>query len=161
MSLPLSGNFSETPFTDIITVLGLQKTTGALVCVIAGAEKKVFVKDGQIIFASSSDERDRLGETMVRIGMIDRAQLKKALDAHKKASGLKKIGAICVELGYVAPKDLFAALKQQVRNILHDLFKVEEGAYHFIDDLPPDVIPLQIDIEELLREVIQQMKEGS
>jgi hypothetical protein len=86
--------------------------------------------------------------------------LNKALAMHKKSSGLKKIGAIFVELGYVAPKDLFAGLKQQVRNILHSLFSVEEGAYQFTENIPSDVIPLQINIEELLREVIQQMKEG-
>lgn len=160
MPLALSGNFSETPFTDILTVLRLQKATGTLVCEVEGAEKQVFVKSGQIIFASSHEERDRLGETMVKMGMIDRAQLNKALAMHKKSSGLKKIGAIFVELGYVAPKDLFAGLKQQVRNILHSLFSVEEGAYQFTENIPSDVIPLQINIEELLREVIQQMKEG-
>ena len=160
MPLALSGNFNETPFTDIITIMRLQKATGALACVVNGTEKQVYIKDGQIIFASSRDEKERLGETLVAMGLIDRPQLAKALDLHRKSSGLKKIGAIFVELGFLAPKDLFNGLKQQVRTILHSLFVVEEGSYHFTETMPPDVIPLQINIEEVLRDVIQQMKEG-
>lgn len=159
MALPLSGNFSETPFSDIITVLRLQKATGALVCSVCGFQKNVYVKNGQIVFARSTDEKDRLGEVFVNAGMVNPDQLNSALEIHAKSSGLKKIGAILVELGYLSPKDLFNGLKQQVRGILRSLFIVDEGEYEFTEDLPADVIPLSIDIGELLREVIQQLKE--
>ena len=158
MALPLSGNFSETPFSDIITVLRLQKANGTLACMVSGTEKHVYVKQGQIVFASSRDEKDRLGEVLITMGMIDRGQLNRALEVHRKDRGLKKIGAIFVELGYLAPKDLFNGLKQQVRSILHSLFVIEEGAYDFSEDIPAEVIPLSIDIGELLREVIEQLK---
>jgi len=159
MALPLSGNFSETPFSDIITVLRLQKATGALACSVSGVRKTVYVKNGQIVFANSTDEKDRLGEVFVKAGMINRDQLASALELHKKSSGLRKTGAILVEMGFLSPKDLFSGLKQQVRGILHSLFIVEEGEFEFSEELPSEVIPLSIDIGELLREVIQQLKE--
>lgn len=160
MAIALSGDLTATPFTDVLSVLRLQKATGTLTCTIAGAEKQVHVKSGQVIFAVSRDERDRLGEIMVANGGITRPQLNKALDAHRKSAGLKKLGAIFVELGYVGPKDLFNGLKDQVHKIVESLLLAEEGPYQFAENLPPDIIPLQINMDELVRQVIQKMKQG-
>jgi hypothetical protein len=161
MALSLSGDFRDTPFSDVVAVLRLQKASGTLTCPAAGAGgKAIYVKNGQIIFATSQDERDRLGEILVRTGKITRAQLMKALEAHRKSAGLKKIGAVFVEQGLVTPKDLFQGLKVQVRGIIHGLLLLAEGPYRFDEALPADVIPLQIDMEELLQEVIAQLRNG-
>ncbi len=161
MGLTFAGNFKETSFSDIIATLRQQQATGTLVCITPSAEKNIVVRNGQIIFASSRDEQDRLGEIMVQAGKITRAQLNKALDIHQKSAGLKKIGAIFVEKGFVAPKDLFNGLKMQVRKIIQSLFLMNEGSYRFDETLSPDVIPLQIDMEDLLREIVQQMRKGN
>lgn len=160
MGLRLSGNFREISFSDVLAVLRQQQATGTLVCVAQSVEKSIVVKDGQIIFASSRDERDRLGEIMVQAGKITRTQLNKAVSIHQKSAGLKKIGAIFVENGFVAPKDLFNGLKQQVRKIIQSLFLLNDGSYRFEETLPPDVIPLQINMEDLLREIVEQMRKG-
>lgn len=160
MALSLSGNLIETPFSDVIAVLRQQKATGTLTCGSGSNEKSLYVKNGNIIFATSKDENDRLGEIMVKNGQITRIQLERALKLHQNSAGLKKIGAIFVENGFVSPKDLFNGLKLQVRAIILSLFLLTEGPYNFIEQLPADVIPLQIDMEDVLREVIQQMKQG-
>jgi hypothetical protein len=160
MALSLSGNLIETPFSDVIAVLRQQKATGTLACGTGTDEKSLYVKNGHIIFATSKDQRDRLGEIMVKNGNITRGQLERALKLHQNSAGLKKIGAIFVEQGYVSPKDLFNGLKMQVRGIIHSLFLLTEGPYNFEERLPEDVIPLQINMEEVLRDVIQQMKQG-
>jgi len=159
MAFSLTGNLIETPFTDVITVLRQQKATGTLTCGSGIAARSVYVKSGQIIFATSQSERDRLGEVMVADGKITRSQLERALSLHKKSAGLKKIGAIFVENGFVTPKDLFNGLKLQVRGIIRQLFLMTEGPYQFDEVMPPEVIPLQINMEELLKEVIEQMKQ--
>jgi len=159
MAFSLTGNLIETPFTDVITVLRQQKANGTLTCGFGIAARSVYVKSGQIIFATSQSERDRLGEVMVADGKITRSQLERALSLHKKSAGLKKIGAIFVENGFVTPKDLFNGLKLQVRGIIRQLFLMTEGPYQFDEVMPPEVIPLQINMEELLKEVIEQMKQ--
>lgn len=159
MALSLSGNLVEKHFADIISVLQLQKATGTLTIGSGVSEKSVYVKDGKIIFATSHDMHDRLGEVMVRSGKITRSQLERGLLLHKNNAGLKKIGAIFVENGFVTPKDLFNGLKLQVRGIIHSLLILTEGPYQFEESMPANVIPLQINMEELLREVIEQMKQ--
>ncbi len=133
--------------------------TGTLTVRTAHAEKSVHMKDGQIIYASSTDTQDRLGEILIREGKLSRENLETALQMHKKSGGFKKLGALLVEKGFVAPKELFAGLKIQVKEIIYRLFLEEDAQYRFEDSLPPGVIQLQIDIEELIVEIIQRIKQ--
>jgi hypothetical protein len=156
--MSLTGNFKETPFSVVVAALSQQGATGTLICVAGRFEKSVYLKSGQIVFAASKDESDRLGETMVRVGMITRSQLSKTLELHQKSMGLKKIGAVMVEHGFVTPKELFNGLKHQVRGILRGLLLLTEGTYSFKETIPRDIIPLQISMDELMREAAQPVK---
>jgi hypothetical protein len=154
--MPLTGNFIETPFSQVVTALRRQSATGTLICAAERYEKSVYLKSGQIIFAASKDERDRLGETMVRAGMITQSQLRKTLELHRTSPVNKKIGSVMVEQGFVTPKELFNGLKFQVREILRGLLLLTEGAYRFEESIPRDIIPLQINMDDLMREAAQQ-----
>jgi hypothetical protein len=156
--MSLNGNFIDTPFSAVVVALRKQNATGTLICVAGRFEKSVYLKSGRIIFAASKDENDRLGEAMVKAGMITRNQLNATLELHQKSRGLKKIGAVMVEHGFVTPKELFNGLKYQVRGILRGLLLLTKGAYRFEETVPGDIIPLQIDIDELMREAGQPVK---
>jgi len=161
MSDPQSGNIQTTPLSDVLEQLRQQKATGTLTVQSNAAEKCVYLKAGQIVFASSTAAQDRLGEILVRNGKITRENLDHALGIMKKNAGFKKLGAIMVENGLVSPKDLFAGLKIQVKEIIFSLFLMSEGEYAFVDRLPSDIIQLHIDFQELIAELIQRMKQES
>jgi len=134
------------------------KATGALIVRSSGVEKCVYVKNGQIVFATSSDGHDRLGEVLVKDGLLSREHLETALNVYRKNAGLKKIGAILVENGFVSPRGLFAGLKTQVKDILFSLFLWDDAEYRFEERLPPDIIQLQFDLPELITEIIARIK---
>ena len=158
MSLPSTGNIREVPLPALLEDLQQGKSTGALVIRRSGAEKCIYVKNGQIVFASSSDMQDRLGEMLVKAGLLSRENLDAALALYKKNAGLKKIGAILVENKFVSPRDLFAGLKTQVKDILFSLFLWDDAEYRFEERLPPDVIQLQFNLPELIAELIERIK---
>ncbi|HTF99308.1 MAG TPA: DUF4388 domain-containing protein [Nitrospirota bacterium] len=158
MTLLLSGNIRKTPLPDMLENLRSSKATGSLALQKGGVEKRIYVKEGRIIFASSTDPRDRLGDSLVRAGKLSRANLEQALVLYKKSAGLKKMGAILVENGFVPPKELFNGLKIQVKDIIFSLLLWEEGAFVFEERLPVDVIQLQINIQELIAELITRIK---
>ncbi len=133
--------------------------TGTLVVSSGGVEKCIYLKNGQIVFATSSDGHDRLGEVLVKGGLLSREHLEAALDVYRKNAGLKKIGAILVENGFVSPRDLFAGLKTQVKDILFGVFLWGDAEYRFEELLPPDIIQLQFDLPELITEIIARMKQ--
>lgn len=158
MALTISGNIQDTPLPDILEGLKAMKATGALVVQAKDTEKTIFMEDGKIVFAASTDVRDRLGDVLIKAGKLSKENLEQALIISKRTAGFKKLGAILVENGFVKPADLFAGLKIQVRSIISSLFLLEEGVYRFDPKLPPDIIPLQINMQELLQEIIQWIK---
>jgi hypothetical protein len=158
MSLQSSGNIREVPLPVILQELQKGKATGALVVRRDSVEKCIYVKNGQIVFATSTDGRDRLGEILVKAGLLSREHLDAAGKLYQKNAGFKKIGAILVENGFVSPRDLFAGLKSQVKDILTSLFLWDDAEYRFEERLPPDVIQLQFDLPELIKEIIERIK---
>ena len=161
MAIPLSGNIRKTPLSDILEDLRRRKATGTLTLRKSDVEKSIHVKEGRIIFASSTDPNDRLGDSLVRAGKITKENLQHALHLYQKNAGLKKMGAILVESGLVPPKELFSGLKIQVKDIIFSLFLWNEGEFRFEERLPSDVIQLQINIQELITELITRIKQES
>jgi hypothetical protein len=161
MSFQLSGNTRSVPLPVVLQNLQQAKVTGTLSIRLSAIEKCVHFKNGQIIFATSNDGQDRLGEMLVKAGYLTRENLETALALYRKNAGLKKIGAILVENGFVSPKNLFAGLKAQVKDILYSLFLWEDVEYHFEENLAADIIQLQINLQELISEIIDRMKKES
>jgi uncharacterized protein DUF4388 len=159
MPIPLSGNIKSTPLPDILEDLRQSRSTGTLTLRRGGFEKCIHVKDGQIVFASSTDPRDRMGEALVKAGKITRKDLDHALRLYEKSAGLKKLGAILVENGLVPPKELFSGLKIQVKDIIFSLFLWPEGDYQFEQRLPSGIIQLQINFQELISEIIERIRQ--
>ncbi len=158
MSLPRTGNIKYIPLAVIFEELRTEKATGTLTLKGERAEKSVFFKEGQIIFSKSTDIKDRLGEILVKVGKLKREDLDKALVLSRKHLGLKKMGAVLVENGMVTPKELFNALKTQVNDIIVSLFTWSQADYSFTELLPADVIPLQINIQGLISDIIKRLK---
>jgi hypothetical protein len=157
-SFPLSDKIQNTPLPVILESLQKEKATGTLIVRCRNVEKCIHIKDGQIIFATSTDELDRLGETLVKEGMISKEKMEAALKLYSKNVGFKKLGAILVENGFISPKDLFSGLKTQVKDIIYSLFLWDDAEYRFEGRLPADIIKLQINLQDLLMEIIQRMK---
>jgi hypothetical protein len=143
---------------DVLDQLLQRKATGALTVSSGDVKKCIFFKIGQIVFATSTSSEDWLGEILVKTGRLKRGDLEYATQLYKKNAGLKKLGAILVENGLIASKDLFGGLKAQVKEILFSLVLLTEGDYQFDDSFPSDIILLQFNFQDLITEIIQRIK---
>ena len=161
MSIALSGKISFTPLVDVLEQLRQRKATGTLTVSSGEVKKCIFMKDGQIVFATSTCSDDWLGEILVKTGKLKRESLEYATRLFKQHAGLKKLGAILVENGLIASKDLFGGLKAQVKDIIFSLILLVEGDYQFEDSFPSDIIQLQFNFQDLIAEIIQRMKQDA
>ncbi|MBA4371714.1 MAG: hypothetical protein C0402_02500 [Thermodesulfovibrio sp.] len=157
MELPLNGNIRTTSLVRILVYLNRQRKTGTLSLATAAWTKKLFVHTGDVVFASSTYEDDRLGEMLLKAGKISVEQYDRSVEILKTSS--KRQGAILVELGYLTPKDLFWGVKYQVREIIQSLFLAEEAAYAFIEGDIPDqeVITLKMSMGNLIYESVKHI----
>jgi hypothetical protein len=122
-----------------------------------GVTKKVYIDGGRIVFAASADPNDRLGELLLREGVVTLDQLERAIT--KLASG-KRLGAILVESGHLTPDNLVRGVLGQVKAIVLNLFPLEEGEYAFVEGPLPteEVVTLSMRTAEILLQGIRQIR---
>lgn len=151
MEILPKGNIRDTSLVKILVQLNRNRRTGTLSLATASCTKKIYLSEGDLIFASSTFEDDRLGEMLLKAGKITVEQYDKSVEVLKSGSN-KRQGAILVELGYLTPKDLFWGVKYQVNEIIHSMFLIEEGDYEFREgDLPTqEVITLRMSVGNLI-----------
>lgn len=152
-----AGRLEGINLPDLLWALCQEKRTGVLCLSRAEREKTVFISEGRIVFANSSDPDDRLGELLLRLGMITLEQLDEGLaNLH---SG-KRLGTLLVEAGSLASDQLVRGVLTQVESIVLDLFTWEEGDYRFDDGpLPTDeVITLEMKTGEILLRGIRSVR---
>jgi hypothetical protein len=152
LDIPERRNPGSDGFSSILADLKDKKATGTLVVRSSNFLKRVFLKGGEIVFASSNLEEDRLGEMLIKAGLITREQYDISVEILKKTG--KQQGSILVELGFLTPRQLFEGLKFQIREIVLSLFDSAETVIEFREgELPEDeIIGLKINIDDLIRE---------
>ncbi len=144
-------------FPEIIVELYKARKTGTLIVYTGDVTKKVYFDRGNAVFAASTDEDERLGETLIKLGKITLEQYEESVRILKETG--KRQGSILVELGYLAPRDLVLGVKSQVREIIYSLFQIEDADFEFNEsELPTrEVITLQMGIGNLLYEGIKRI----
>ncbi len=124
--LIIRGSLEESSLPELLRSITRSRETGVLICQINEYQKTIYILDGQIIFASSSNPDDRLGESLLR---NDRVSLRPLTDASKMVKPGKRLGSILCDMNVLSPEELVDGVRNQVRDIIHSLFKVTKGQY--------------------------------
>jgi len=155
--LPTEGSLAVTSLADVLQHLTADQSTGTLALHQDNVVKAIFVQKGEIVFATSTLKADRLGEVLLRHGVISKSA-HRATTKVMQESG-KREGETLVEMGILAPKALFEGLKLQVEEIIVSAFLWDRGHYRFIEGpLPAHVIPLPVHLDQLLPKALDRMK---
>ncbi len=92
----------------------LKGFTGVILLDLADAQKVVYVKNGEVVFARSSVNDERLGETLCRMGKLTVDELNRA---SKEITPTRKLGKVLVENGHITSRDLWLGVKRQIFEI--------------------------------------------
>ncbi|MBC8074263.1 MAG: DUF4388 domain-containing protein [Deltaproteobacteria bacterium] len=114
---------------------------------------------GTLLHAHSNDPADRLGELMVRQGMIDRVGLDVMLG---DVTGSQRLGRVCLERGVLRVEELFSLLGAQTSGIFLRTLTVSDGAYVFTTpdpSQPPPDHTVHLPVKALLMDGIRRLDE--
>jgi hypothetical protein len=144
------GSLADHDFPSIVQALHQRRGTGILTLSAAGIGKSVTVQDGRMVFASSSNPDERLGELLLRRGRITLRQFE---EAGKEVGPGKRLGAVLVERGILAPKDLVKVVVEQTQEVIYAAFLLTEGHYRWQEGPPSkEVIKLNMSTPDLILE---------
>ncbi len=152
-----SGNVTDMTVSHLFLDLGASKKTGILFFDDQASAKKVYFKDGDVVFASSNADDDRLCKCLLRAEKITKAQYDASAELVKKSN--KKQETILVELGFIMPRDLVDGVKLQMQEIIFSLFTWRSGSYRFHEGLLPlaDITPLRMSMGDLILEGVRRL----
>lgn len=158
--LARAGRLEQTSLPAALRPLVRQKKTGLLRLTRGRAIKTVYLLEGRLIFATSNDPDDRLGEMLLRKGLIGYRALEESVAAIQKG---KRQGTILVESGEIRSRDLVEGVTEQVQEIIYSLFEWEDGEWQFEEgDLPSrEVIVLRMSTGDLVRQGIRRVQRWS
>ncbi len=155
--LSIYGNLKHFPLSDIFLSLQRSEKTGILEMKHGSILKKIYIRNGDMIFATSNQEEDHLGEILIKAGRLTLEQYYHSIEGMKNTN--KRQGAVLVELGYLKPQDLVWAVRHQVEEIILSLFLWIDGEFEFKEiPLPTEeVITLKLSAANLIYRGIKKI----
>jgi hypothetical protein len=123
-------DLEKTPLAEILATVNRYGVPGVLEVEHDGIVKHVYLLDGDIIFATSTDRDESLGDYLVRAGEITAEQLQQSSEELASSPGARH-GEILVKMGFLDREKLGAAVRKQVQAILWSLFNWSEGQVTF------------------------------
>ena len=111
--------------------------------------KSIYIHRGEVVFAASNQQVDRLGEVLLRLSVITPEQFREAKAAYSPHA---KFGRVLVERGFLSPRELWAGVKAQVEEIVRSLFAYGAGQVLFWEGevRPDNVVRLSLPTRKLI-----------
>jgi len=155
----LRGDLAVFPPIPVMQMLNLAEATGQLKLARPGNSASVFFEKGNVTFAEIEDRPVKLGEYLIREGLIDERALDDALG--KRASAKKRIGALLVEAGHIDEVTLRTAILVQVKEVIFEIVRWQEGTFSFLKNKKPAPQEVRIDIplDHLMLEGLKRLDE--
>ena len=149
-------DLATTPFPLLLAYHFHRHSTGTLALSAGLHKKRIYFKDGSAVFAGSNDRNDRLGEMLLRRGLLG---LPDFLSSSADMVPGKRFGTLLVERGLLSPNQLVWAVKEQVMEIIFSLFPLAAGTSQLEEGPAGDgeIITLNINTPELIRRGVARM----
>lgn len=153
----IRGSLKDHSLSDML--IGFQRSAKTGIIEIRYKEilKKIYIKNGNMIFAGSNLKADWLGDMLLSDGRINKQQYDMSVEIMKKTG--KRQGGILVELGYLKAHELAGVVQEQVERIILSLFALKEGELEFKEGPLPteEVITLKLSAANLIYKGIRRL----
>ncbi|MFA5701154.1 MAG: DUF4388 domain-containing protein, partial [Desulfuromonas sp.] len=143
---------------DVLSFFNMFRKTGILHLDLADGLRRLFFKDGEIIFATSDRLEDDLGEVLCEMGKLERKDLRSVRSEISSAANLSQL---LVKRQLVAARDLWLATRQQVESIVYALFAYDSGSCFFVpaDPEQDNIVRLSMSTQNLIMEGLRRVDE--
>ena len=158
--MAIRGSLREASLPDVLQLLALGKKTGCLRIVHKSNFGSIYFNLGRICYSSIVNRRDRLGDIMVKNGVISQEQLDRAIEAQRTHRDTR-VGELLVAQGSVTRAQLEEQVRIQIEQAVYALFTWSEGTFNFEPDAKPEAqdITVSMNPESLLLEGARRVDE--
>jgi len=146
------------PVPELLMWISQYRKSGTLEIHTGGWIEKLAFDEGVLTYSSSSNRSRTLGRLLIGRGVLTEAMHKKARRLREKNVGVAKALA---DLDILSEQDVVRFLRKKVESELFDLFDRTDGEFMFDEDEMPslDLLPLRVDVSNLLLRLTQRLDE--
>ncbi len=160
--MAIKGSLREASLPDVLQLLAMGKKTGCLSIADRSNFGYIFFDQGHITYASIVNRRDRLGDILVKNGLVTQAQLDDAIERQAHERG-KRLGELLTDMGALSRPDLERYMRVQIEEAVYYLFTWTSGTFSFESEVRPEAQDFLVHIgpESLLLEGARRVDEWS
>lgn len=123
------GNLAQTTLPEMLHTIDRFRVPGVVEVRRGGVIKRVYIRDGYIIHASSTDRKDSLQGYLLLAEIVPKDALESV--ARLRQSSNKRVGVLLIEREILAPGEVFEAIRNQIESIVWSLFYWQDGEVTF------------------------------
>jgi hypothetical protein len=155
--LILAGDLARIAFSEIVSLVAQARISGVLRVMGTSVTRTVAFADGEVRGATSARAGERLGDVMVRLGQLTRAQLEGLL---VEAGDARSAGRLAVERGLLTERGLWQAVQEHVTAVFQAILLEADGSFLLTDERVRDALTLPgLSAEGLLMEGARRIDE--
>ena len=135
------------------------RLTGQLELALGRVERQLFFDSGQLVFATSSDRQDSLGEMMLREGAVTQGQFEEAATLVNTG---QRFGSAIAEMGLFTVEQVIAWVQRQLTQITSSVLDYPSGRFYFFSSLDKNIVPeisIPVPLGKLLLEAVRRAKD--
>jgi hypothetical protein len=157
--LDLEGNLRVFEPVSVFQMLNLAQASGELALEASHNSARLFFDHGNVTFAEIANKPMRLGEYLVKKGLISKEDLEKALQMKPKG---KRIGRVLVARKVIEEAALRSAIEDQIKDVVYEVVRWREGKFGFKSGAKPQAQDVKIDVplDHLMLEGLKRMDEA-
>jgi tetratricopeptide (TPR) repeat protein len=161
--MAIEGSLSDVGLADICQLLALGRKTGCLTLTDRSNFGYIYFDKGRVVYASVLNRPDRLGDILVKNGVIQPEEFSRAMDIQSE-EGDRRLGEILVDIEALTEEALEKWISLQVEEAVYHLFAWDQGTFHFKPgELPEEeeVLLVSLNADSLLLEGARRVDEWS
>jgi tetratricopeptide (TPR) repeat protein len=160
--MAIKGSLKEASLADVCQLLAMGQKTGCLSVTDRSRFGRIYFDRGRITHAGIVNRPDRLGDLLVRDGLLTPLQVREAIE-QQSLDPESRFGEILLQREWITPAQFEQYLRIQTEEAVYSLFTWSQGSFFFEVDQPPPEQELQLSLnpESLLLEGARRVDEWS
>src|ERR1043166_3185459 len=158
--MAIKGSLKEASLPDVLQLLAMGRKSGCLSVTHRSNFGYIYFDKGRISYASIVNRRDRLGDLLVKNGVISTEQLQAAISAQVRRRD-RRLGELLMDMGHLSHDALAQHIREQIEEAVYFLFTWNQGTFNFEPGVESDEKEFLVSInpESLLLEGARRVDE--